>query len=53
MGDKYETAMVEGCKHLRKPKIIETIKELKKERLAQSLLTTEGYSSKLYRYRFC
>ena len=40
-GCKYETAMVEGCKHLRKPKIIETIKELKKERLAQSLLTTE------------
>lgn len=40
-GCKYETAMVEGCKHLRKPKIIEEINRLKEIKRQQIVASTD------------
>lgn len=45
-GCDYATAMVEGCKHLRKPKIEEKIKELKSERMNASFLSTDDILQK-------
>lgn len=42
----YTTAMVEGCKCLRKPKIEEEIKKLKSERMNGAFLTTDDLLQK-------
>lgn len=45
-GCSYETAMVEGCKSLRNPKIAEEIHRLKKARYTQAFLSTEDLVEK-------
>ncbi len=43
---RYETAMVNGCKLLRNPKIDKQLKELKAERMNSAFLTTEDILQK-------
>lgn len=45
-GCRYETAMVNGCKLLRNPKIHKQLKELKAERMNSAFLTTEDILQK-------
>lgn len=45
-GCRYETAMVNGCKLLRNPKIDKQLKELKAERMNSAFLTTEDILQK-------
>lgn len=45
-GCSYETAMVEGCKSLRKPKIKEELDKLRIERLNSAYLSTEDILQK-------
>ncbi|MHC1722748.1 MAG: terminase small subunit [Aminipila sp.] len=45
-GVKYETAMVEGCKTLRNPKVIEYIDELKQNKLNRAMLKAEDIFQK-------
>lgn len=51
-GCSYETAMVEGCKSLRNPKIAEEIHRLKKARYTQAFLSTEDLVEKNLRIAF-
>lgn len=51
-GCSYETAMVEGCKSLRNPKIAEEIHRLKKQRYTQAFLSTEDLVEKNLRIAF-
>ena len=45
-GAKYETAMVEGCKLLRNPKVIEYVDELKQNKLNKAMLKGEDIFQK-------
>lgn len=45
-GSGYNVAMVEGCKHLRKPKIKEEIERLKAEKYSQAFLSQEDIFQK-------
>lgn len=51
-GSTYETAMVEGCKALRNPKIVDEIDRLKRGRYARALVSAEDIVEKFIEIAF-